>query len=226
MIIAKNVTRTYTGGSESVVALNDLSIAIDAGERVALLGRSGSGKTTLLNLLAGLDRPTTGSLEVAGRSLEMLGGRQMADYRLESIGVVFQSFQLIPQRSALQNVALPLILAGVPHAKRLTMAEQALRRVGLGSRMKHQPFQLSGGEQQRVAIARAIVNEPPVILADEPTGNLDSTTSGEVMELLLEVVADNKATLVLVTHDRELANGFSTRIIELADGRLVCGDES
>jgi predicted ABC-type transport system involved in lysophospholipase L1 biosynthesis ATPase subunit len=222
MIYAHALTKHFGGGTRPVVALDRLDLQIDAEDRVAILGRSGSGKTTLLNLLAGLDRPTSGQLTVAGHALESLTSAEMASYRRQSIGVIFQSFQLIPQRSAFQNVELPLLLDGVPRSERVRRVRDSLQRVGLSDRATHRPWQLSGGEQQRVAIARAIVGRPSLLLADEPTGNLDSKTADAISSLLLDVIAENKTTLVLITHDPMLAQRCANRVLRMVDGRL-CG---
>ena len=221
MIQATRLSKSYGDEHQKVVALDAIDLAVEQGERVALVGRSGSGKTTLLNLLAGLDRPTGGELEVAGCSLASMNSQQLADYRLVQVGVVFQSFQLIAQRSALQNVELPLILAGTNRTERRLKATEALDRVGLAGRMNHRPWEMSGGEQQRVAVARAIVNRPQIVLADEPTGNLDTRTADEVTRLLMEVIAEQNATLVLITHDSNLAEQCAQRVIAMTDGKLV-----
>src|SRR5262245_59173944 len=192
-------------------------------ERVALLGKSGSGKSTLLNLLGGLDRPTSGGVEVDGRDLARLSPRELADYRLRTVGIIFQSFNLVASRTALQNVELPLVFAGLPARARRDKAAAALVAVGLGERLDHRPAELSGGEGQRVAIARALVNEPSVVLADEPTGNLDSATAAGIMELLLGHVAARAATLVLVTHDEELARRGADRVVWMRDGQVSEG---
>jgi ABC-type lipoprotein export system ATPase subunit len=198
-----------------------VSLTIRHGERVALLGKSGSGKSTLLNLLGGLDRPTSGTIEVNGQDLGRLSSRQLADYRLRTVGIIFQSFNLISSRTALQNVELPMLFSGIAARQRLQQATNALEAVGLGARLHHRPTELSGGEGQRVAIARALVNDPAIVLADEPTGNLDSATAGTVMELLLGHVSRRGMTLVLVTHDEELARRSADRIVWLRDGQLV-----
>ena len=204
-----------------VRALDAVDLDIQDGERVALVGRSGSGKTTLLNILAGLDRPTSGSLSVGGDRIETLNSRELAAYRNERIGVVFQSFQLLANRSALQNVEVPLLLAGLTRRERRSRALQAIDRVGLSHRARHLPAEMSGGEQQRVAVARAIVRRPQLVLADEPTGNLDTGNAQRVMELILEVTRENSAALILITHDRGLAREAATRVHELRDGRMV-----
>ena len=180
----------------------------------------GLRKSTLLNLLGGLDHPTAGDLEVAGLSLGRLSRRELAGFRLAEVGMIFQSFNLIPSRTALENVELPMIFAGRPRRQRRDDARQALREVGLGTRVNHRPAQLSGGENQRVAVARALVNRPAILLADEPTGNLDSATAREVMGLLMDHVEKHQTTLILVTHDEELAKEYTRRVIRLKDGRL------
>jgi ABC-type lipoprotein export system ATPase subunit len=216
-----DLVKQYGRPAALVHALRGLNFEIHAGERIALLGRSGSGKSTLLNLLGGLDRPTTGSLQVAGQDLERLSSRQLAQYRLTTVGMIFQSFNLISSRSAMENVALPMIFAGKSKSERQREARDALEAVGLGERMHHRPRELSGGEMQRVAIARALVNHPRLLLADEPTGNLDSTTAHSVLDVLRSHVKAQKMTLVLVTHDEELAKLATDRVIRLQDGQIV-----
>jgi ABC-type lipoprotein export system ATPase subunit len=218
------VTRTYgAAGGPQAVALAGVTLEIPAGEKVALLGKSGSGKSTLLNLLGGLDRPSAGTVEVCGRDLAKMSSRELADHRLRTVGMIFQSFNLILSRTALQNVELPMVFAGRSRRDRRDRARQALEAVGLGHRLHHRPTELSGGEGQRVAIARAMVNEPAILLADEPTGNLDSATASAVMELLLGHLNHRVTTLVLVTHDEELARRSADRIVRLHDGRLAKG---
>jgi len=213
--------KSYGNGEAAVHALCGVTIDIASGQRVALLGKSGSGKSTLLNLLGGLDHPTDGDLEVAGQKLEKLSRRELAAFRLASVGMIFQSFNLIPSRTALENVELPMIFAGRPRRQRRDEAQQALKAVGLGARIHHWPAQLSGGENQRVAVARALVNQPRILLADEPTGNLDSATAREVMGLLMDHVEKHGTTMILVTHDEELAKEYTHRVIRLKDGHLV-----
>ena len=214
-----NVTRRHG----PVTALADVSLEVAPGERVAILGKSGSGKSSLLHLLAGLDRPTTGVVEVDGRDLASMNSRALADHRLRTVGIVFQSFHLIGSRSAAENVQMPLIFAGVAPSIRKRRIAEALAAVGLSGRATHRPAEMSGGEAQRVAIARALVNDPPLILADEPTGNLDSATASAIMGLLLDHVTRRGATLVLVTHDEELARRHTTRIVRMRDGRIEEG---
>ena len=221
MIVADSISRHYGSGNAKVTALDELSLEIKKGEKVAILGRSGSGKSTLLNLIAGLDTPSSGKLLVNERETAKLDAEGKADYRLNQIGVVFQSFQLIPHRTAFQNIELPLILAGAPILKRRKKVSELLKRVGLEKRSHHKPGQLSGGERQRVSIARAMANEPPVLLADEPTGNLDTKNATEVMGLMLEMIEANNSTMCLITHDESLAKQIADRVIVLQDGKLV-----
>jgi predicted ABC-type transport system involved in lysophospholipase L1 biosynthesis ATPase subunit len=220
-IRAVEVRKTYGVKDASVEALRGVSIEVASGERVALLGKSGSGKSTFLNLLGGLDRLSSGGLMVGGRALDQLSGREMAGFRSATVGMIFQSFNLIESRSALENVELPMVFAGRSPRVRRAAAREALEGVGLGERLNHRPDQLSGGERQRVAVARALVNRPRVVLADEPTGNLDSQTARQVMDLILDHVREHSATLVLVTHDEELAADCTDRIVRLVDGRIT-----
>jgi putative ABC transport system ATP-binding protein len=208
-------------GSATIRAVDGVTLQIAAGEFVALLGASGSGKSSLLNLLAGLDSPSSGSVIVEGQSLAGLSREQLAKYRRHTVGMVFQSFNLIPSMSVLENVELPLRFAEVERTKRAAMASSALERVGLRGRLQHRPIELSGGEQQRVAMARALINQPHILLADEPTGNLDSRTGTEVMELIRHLNESLKMTVVLVTHERDLAEKYANRLIFLADGKMV-----
>ena len=218
LVQAQALTRRYVMGETVVTALDGLSLSFEPGEFTAVLGRSGSGKSTFLHLVGGLDRPTSGELRVGGRRLDELSNDELAAYRRERVGFIFQFFNLIPTLSARANVELPMTLAGVPPAERRRRADALLDRVGLAARAEHRPRELSGGEQQRVGVARALVNDPPLLLADEPTGNLDSKTAADVLGLLKSL--DGK-TVLMVTHDRALAAGFATRVVELGDGRLV-----
>jgi len=220
-IRAVEVRKAYGAKDALVEALRGISIEVAAGERVALLGKSGSGKSTLLNLLGGLDRPSSGKLSVGGRNLERLSAREMARFRSTTVGIIFQSFNLIPSRTAVENVELPMVFAGRSRRDRLAAAQRALEAVGLGARLNHRSDQMSGGESQRVAVARALVNRPRVVLADEPTGNLDSQTARQVMALILDHVREHAATLVLVTHDEELAANCTDRVVRLLDGRIA-----
>lgn len=216
MITVNHLTMRLSGGGHDVTILDDVSFHIRPKQRVAIVGPSGSGKSTLLGLIAGLDRPTAGSIQLDGMDITGMGESAMARYRREKIGYVFQSFHLIPTLTALENVALPLDLNGDSGQAR---AVELLSAVGLADRLHHYPAQLSGGEQQRVAVARAFVCRPPILLADEPTGNLDSTTGQQVIDLLLSLHRDQGSTLVLVTHDPALA-GLMERVIRLRDGRI------
>jgi ABC-type lipoprotein export system ATPase subunit len=204
-----------------VYALRGVTFEVARGERIALLGKSGSGKSTLLNLLGGLDHPTSGSLRVGGLDVDRLSPRELARFRSATVGMIFQSFNLILSRTALENVELPMIFAGRHPRERRALATEALKAVGLGERLHHRPAEMSGGENQRVAVARALVNRPEIVLADEPTGNLDSATAQDVMGLILDHVGRHGATLLLVTHDEELAGTCTDRVIRLKDGRLV-----
>ncbi len=217
----EDVVKSYGGTSSPVVALRGVSIAVRPGERVALLGKSGSGKSTLLNMIGGLDRPTSGTIRAGDRDLARMTADELAAYRLTTVGMIFQAYNLITSRSALENVELPMILAGRPVAERRASACEAMAAVGLGERLNHRPPELSGGEHQRVAIARALVNRPRILLADEPTGNLDSATAAEIMALLLDHVRREGTTLIMVTHDEELARQAADRIVRLKDGQVV-----
>ena len=212
-----NLVKNY--GSVSV--LRGVSLQVAAGERVAVLGKSGSGKSTLLHLLGGLDVPTSGEVWVAGSNLGRLGRNERADFRLATVGIIFQAFHLIPNRTAQENVELPMVFAAESVRERRRKAAATLESVGLGHRLKHRPAELSGGERQRVAVARALVNRPRLLLADEPTGNLDTTTGAEVVEEILRQVKAVGAALVLVTHDEELARRSSDRVLHMQDGVLV-----
>jgi predicted ABC-type transport system involved in lysophospholipase L1 biosynthesis ATPase subunit len=218
---AVDVSKTYGPSSAPVHALRGVSLEIARGHRVVLLGKSGSGKSTLLNLLGGLDRPSSGSIHVGGRDLTRFSSRELAHYRLATVGMIFQSFNLIPSRTALQNVELPMIFAGRAPRFRRAAARRALEAVGLDHRLSHRPAELSGGEMQRVAIARALVNEPDVLLADEPTGNLDSATAAEVIGLVLDYVRRHGTTLVLVTHDEDLGGRCADRVVRMKDGQMA-----
>jgi len=220
-IRAENVCRHYTMGDSVVKALDGVSLEIRAGERVALVGASGSGKSTLLHLMAGLDRPTSGTLETQGHNLAAMSPEELAQHRRGTVGMIFQAFHLLPRMTLEENVELPLRLAEVPREERAARVHEALERVGLAARAGHRPGELSGGEQQRAAIARALVNRPSILLADEPTGNLDSRNGEEIMRLINSLNDSLRMTVVLVTHERKLAAGFAERMIVLSDGRLA-----
>jgi len=208
-------------GSTTIRAVDGVSLQIAPGEFVALLGASGSGKSSLLNLLAGLDSPTSGRVVVGDQDLAKLTRDELARYRRYTVGMVFQSFNLVPSMTVIENVELPLRFAEIERSKRGTMAAEALGKVGLAGRLKHRPIELSGGEQQRVAIARALINQPGILLSDEPTGNLDSRTGSEVMELIRNLNESLNMTVVLVTHERNIAEKYADRLISLADGKIV-----
>ena len=218
-IQAVQLTRTFDMGETQIEALRGVSLQVTAGEFVALVGPSGSGKSTFLNLVGGLDRPTSGELWVNGVELSASKEKALTEHRRRRVGFVFQSFNLLPRLTALENVAVPLIFSGVSERDRLGRARELLLQVGLGQRLEHRPTQLSGGEQQRVAIARALVGQPAIILADEPTGNVDSATGAEIMALLQRLNRAQGVTLLLVTHDSEAA-GFASRVVHLRDGRV------
>src|SRR5215475_2740085 len=216
-----HVSRHYTMGETSVRAVNEVSLSVAGNEFLALLGSSGSGKSTLLNLIAGLDRPTSGSITARGKNLASLSSLELARYRCNTIGMIFQSFNLLPRMTLEENVELPLRLAEVDRAERPARVHEALEHVRLTHRIGHRPTQLSGGEQQRVAIARALVNRPKILLADEPTGNLDSTTGETILNLLREVQSHLGMTIVMVTHERFLAERFADRLATMGDGKLL-----
>lgn len=223
MIEVVDVCREYRLGEELVGALNGVNLRVGDGEFVAITGPSGSGKSTLLHLIGGLDRPTSGHVVVDGLRLEEMGDVDLARYRNRRVGFVFQAFHLQATLTALENVALPLLLNGTPRAQRLRRAQAALEAVGLGDRAKHRPNQLSGGQAQRVALARALVNEPSILLCDEPTGNLDSRTGLAIVEMLGDLNRGSGVTVVVVTHDQRVAER-AQRIVAMLDGVIV-GDE-
>jgi putative ABC transport system ATP-binding protein len=218
---ADQVSRYYEMGTAVIRAVDDVTLEIRSGEFVALLGSSGSGKSTLLNLMAGLDRPTGGAIFANGRNLSELSSLELARYRSRTVGMVFQSFNLLPRMTLEENVELPLRLAEVDRGERAARVREALERVRLEKRLTHRPSELSGGEQQRAALARALVNRPALLFADEPTGNLDSATGESIMLLLKEIQQKLGMTIVMVTHERPLAERFADRIAALADGKLL-----
>jgi putative ABC transport system ATP-binding protein len=225
LIDIESITKTFSGASEQVTPLENLSMRIEEGEFVALMGPSGSGKTTLLNLMAGIDRPTSGSVRIAGEEVSALSARALAKWRTRSIGFVFQGYNLIPVLTAYENVEIPLLLLDLPRADRKRKILVALEAVGLSDRAHHLPRQMSGGQQQRVAIARAIVADPKVVLADEPTGNLDRVAATGTLKLLRRLNDEFRKTLVMVTHD-PLAAEAAKRIVHLDKGRIVDGERA
>jgi putative ABC transport system ATP-binding protein len=220
LIVAKNLEQTYRSAGRSLTVLASVNLEIASEEFVAIVGPSGSGKTTLLGLLAGLDRPSAGSVQLAGQDLNQLSEDERARFRARNVGFVFQTFQLIPTLTALENVMVPAELSNGATRDARARAAELLNRVGLGDRMDHYPVQLSGGEQQRVALARAFANQPRILFADEPTGNLDTATGQRIIDLLVDLNRHMQTTLVLVTHDAELA-GHANRVIRLAGGRIM-----
>ncbi len=223
VIRIENLTRFYTIGEETVRALNGINLSIRKNEYVALMGPSGSGKSTLMNIIGCLDTPTSGEYFLNGPNVAQLSDSELAAIRNKEIGFVFQTFNLLPRLTALQNVALPLVYAGIPEAERLKKAKEVLEQVGLGNRMTHKPNELSGGQRQRVAVARALVNHPSIILADEPTGNLDTKTSEEIMQLF-DIIHQAGNTIVLVTHEEDIALR-ARRVVRMRDG-IVESDQA
>ena len=219
VIALQGVSKVYTVGTEKVRALDDVSLTIDPGEFVCVVGRSGSGKSTLLNMMAGLEPPSRGHIRVAGRQIERLSEDRLVEFRLRHVGFVFQSFNLFPTHTALDNVAMPLMYRGVSRGQRLRKAREMLSAVGLLSHKDHKPTEMSGGQQQRVGIARALAGNPEILFADEPTGNLDSNTSREILELIRDICKKRGATLVVVTHDPGMAD-YADHVIRLLDGKI------
>lgn len=218
-----NVDKTYRMGTVDVPALRDVNITINDGEFISIMGPSGSGKSTLMNLIGCLDRPTSGDIIIGGRNVNKLSDNELAHLRGKEVGFVFQTFNLIPRMDGLRNVELPMIYQELSRAERKAKAKKLLIDVGLGDRMHHKPMELSGGERQRIAIARALANDPTILLADEPTGNLDTKTGAEILSLFKKLNDDGR-TIITVTHDPEIA-GYSERIIRLRDGRVVGGKD-
>lgn len=219
VIELSNIRKVYRMGDEKVIALDSISFEIKKREICCLLGTSGSGKSTLLNLMAGLEKPTKGELRIRNYNLERLNERQLAKLRQKYIGFVFQSYNLLEYLTALENVTLPLIFKGVPKKTREKRGREMLAAVGLEKRMNHRPSQMSGGQQQRVSIARAFISNPEIVFADEPTGNLDSKTTFEIMELITEMAEENNQTLIIVTHDLEISK-YANKIIKIKDGNI------
>jgi putative ABC transport system ATP-binding protein len=220
IVDTRHITKIYHTGADDLIAVNDVSLAVHRQEFVAIMGPSGSGKSTFMNVLGCLDKPSSGSYLLAGRDVSRLSLDELADIRGRFIGFVFQGFNLLPRTTALENVELPLVYGAVPSNEREERARRSLELVGLGDRLHHRPNELSGGQQQRVAIARALVNDPVLILADEPTGNLDSKSSTEIMSLFTQLNKDRGITIIIVTHDLNVA-GWARRIVSFSDGRIV-----
>ena len=220
LITVRNAKKIYRVGSVDIQALRGVDLTIEAGELCCIIGRSGSGKSTLLNVLAGLEHVTSGELIIAGKRLDRMNQSELIRFRQQHIGFIFQSFNLMPYYTALENVAFPLAFRGVPAYKRNRMAANMLKLVGLETHMKHKPSQMSGGQQQRVGIARALVTDPEIVFADEPTGNLDSGTSDEVMHVICDILREKGKTLIMVTHDPNMAE-YADKVVNLLDGRIV-----
>lgn len=219
IIQIKNVTKIYKVGTERVLALDNVSLNIQKGEFCCLLGTSGSGKSTLLNLMAGIEKLTKGEIIINGKNIEKMGEHQLAKFRQKYLGFVFQSYNLIGSLTALENVAMPLIFKEVPNKQRIKMATEMLKAVGLSDRMKHKPTQMSGGQQQRVGIARAFVSKPEIVFADEPTGNLDTKTTMEIMDIIKKISKENNQTIVMVTHDKRIAE-YADKVVNIHDGHI------
>ena len=219
LLSARDIHKTYVLGKRSLEVLRGVGLELNRGDFLALRGASGAGKSTLLHLLGGLDVPTRGEIRLAGRNLAALSGQELARLRNREVGFIFQSYYLLPELDALENVCLPARMARIPAAKAEARGRELLERVGLQGRVEHKPYELSGGEQQRVAIARALINEPDLILADEPTGNLDSHTGQEIIDLLVALRAEKQTTLVMATHDAKVATR-APKVIELLDGQV------
>ena len=218
-IKVEGLRKVYRIGTEKVIALNKIDLSIEKGEICCILGTSGSGKSTFLNMLAGLEKPTKGKIKICDTDVAQLSEKQLAKFRQENTGFIFQSYNLLPALTAVENVSLPLMFKGIPKAKRNEISKKMLKSVGLGPRMKHKPNEMSGGQQQRVGIARAFVAKPNIIFADEPTGNLDTKTTAEVMELMVKMCRKYNLTLILVTHDVDIAK-YADRIVHLIDGNI------
>ena len=219
IIQVEGLRKVYRMGQEKIVALDNINLEIEEGEICCLFGTSGSGKSTLLNMLAGLEKPTKGTIKIKNKRVDLLNESQLATFRQKHIGFVFQSYNLIPSLTALENVSLPLIFQGMPKAKREIRAKEMLKAVGLSKRMHHKPKEMSGGQQQRVSIARAFVNRPKILFADEPTGNLDTHTTIEVMDMIRDLARKYNQTLIIVSHDPEIAD-YANRIITIIDGNI------
>jgi putative ABC transport system ATP-binding protein len=226
LVQTENLTRIYSSGAINVVALDAVTLAVDESEFLGVTGPSGSGKSTLMNLLGGLDSPSSGSIRVQGKPICELNGQELALYRRYQVGMIFQAFNLISSYTALENVAFPLLFAGVAKGQRNSRAAEMLEQVGLSDRKDHRPSELSGGEQQRVAIARALINRPKILLADEPTGNTDSKTSNQITQILSDLKENQGLTIIMISHEKDLLAKFADRIVHLRDGRLANGQDT
>ena len=225
IVTTDRLTKIYSTGKIQVIALDEVSLSIEKGSFYGISGQSGSGKSTVLNLLGGLDTPTSGTIEVEGRRISQMDRDELACCRREGAGMIFQSFNLIPSYTALENVGLPLLFSGVPKKERAQRASDTLKVVGLQHRRLHRPSELSGGEQQRVSIARALINSPRILLADEPTGNLDSRTSKEIVEVLSRLNVDHGVTVIMVSHEEALLKEFASEVIRLQDGKVIAEEK-
>ena len=224
LVVTNELSKVYSSGKIKVVALQDVNLSIKEGIFLGITGPSGSGKSTLVNLLGGLDTPSAGSIKVQGKLISELDKEELALYRRHQVGMIFQSFNLISSYTALENVAFPLLFAEVAKKERNKRAEEMLEKVGLESRKDHRPSELSGGEQQRVAIARALINKPKILLADEPTGNVDSRTSAQILKTLSDLNKNQDLTVIMISHEESLLNEFADSIISLSDGKIVEGE--
>jgi len=220
-VVTEKLSRVYSSGKINVTALKDVSLSIDEGKFLGVTGPSGSGKSTLMNLLGGLDTPSSGSIRVQGKLISDLSKEELALYRRYQVGMIFQTFNIISSYTALENVAFPLLFAGVPKKERNRKADEMLTKVGLYPRKDHRPSELSGGEQQRVAIARALVNQPKILLADEPTGNLDTNTSRNIVQKLSDLNRDQGLTIIMISHEQDILAEFADDVIHLRDGEVV-----
>lgn len=225
IVVTDRLTKIYSTGKIQVIALDEVSLSIEKGSFYGISGQSGSGKSTVLNLLGGLDTPTSGTIEVEGGKISQMNSEELARYRREGAGMIFQSFNLIPSYTALENVGLPLLFSGIPKKERGRRASDILKIVGLQHRRSHRPSELSGGEQQRVSIARALINSPRILLADEPTGNLDSRTSREIVEVLSKLNVDHGVTVIMVSHEEALLKEFASEVICLQDGKVIAEEK-
>lgn len=220
IMVARNLTKIYKTQQVRINALSGVDLDVLPGEFVAIVGTSGSGKSTMLSLLAGLETPTAGKIKIKGKPIHKMTESQLVDFRLRNVGFIFQAFNLMPTLNVIENAAFPLACRGLSKKKRDARAAALLKEMGLGEHLKHKPFELSGGQQQRVSIARAIITQPDIIFADEPTGNLDSGTSEQIMQLLRGIVERDKSTLIMVTHDMDKAR-YADRIVKILDGRIA-----